>query len=303
MNRERFTSGKVKIPNGETLNVMVHGTGPDVLFMIHGMWLDYRSVETLFPYLGERFTLIAPDFRGHGQSSYVNPITNVMDFVEDLAMLIDYFEIPKVYFLGWCGGSSVALKYASLYPERVEKLIIVSPPGLEGLPLWKKDREKQTKTPIENKEDLKNHMSLQMLNKGLKEQNKEIMKQIIIKANFNKRLPEPEILDSLAEQLLLVNNIDDIAWSAYTCNLTDHKKWITEGSGSILKVQNEALLFYSEDDTLIPRAAIDQYFGYFGDRIKLRLFNDAGHAVHLIYPKEVSEEVIKFCDNKLIKSE
>src|SRR5690349_325683 len=99
MNRSLFTSGKVQLSNGETINVHVTGTGPDILFMIHGMWLDHRCLEPLFPHLSDKFTMIAPDFRGHGQSTYVNPITNANDFVEDLALLIEHFQIDKLYFL------------------------------------------------------------------------------------------------------------------------------------------------------------------------------------------------------------
>ena len=133
----KLQTGFVDLPNGERFYVHISGNGEDILFMIHGMWLDHRCLNPLFPYLEENFTIIAPDFRGHGKSSYKNPIKNVDDFVEDLSYLMDYFEIKKVYFFGWCGGSSVALKYASINPDRVEKIVVCSPPGLEGLPLFK----------------------------------------------------------------------------------------------------------------------------------------------------------------------
>lgn len=294
-NQNLFKSGKVPLKNGETLYVHVEGTGP-ALIMGHGMWLDHRCLSPLFPFLKEKFTIIVPDFRGHGQSSYVNPVKNVNDFVEDLTLLIEHFKLEKVNFFGWCGGSSVALKYASMNPGKVDKIAICSPPGLEGLPLFKPGKVKGEKIPIESKEDLVNHPSLQLLSKAIKEKDRSTLEKIIEGVNFNLRKPPQEIIDSLVDQCLLAQNVEDIAWSAYTCNLTDRKKWVTEGTGAILKVQAKALLFYGEDDTLIPRFAIDQYFDYLGDSITFKLVKDGGHAVHLLYPKEVSEDVIKFLE-------
>lgn len=294
MDTTLFKTDKVTLPNGETLYIHVSGAGREVLVMLHGMWLDHRCLSPMFPYLEEKFTIIVPDFRGHGQSSYENPVKNVNDFIEDLALVIDHFRLDKVNFFGWCGGSSVALKYASIYPEKVDKMVIVSPPGLEGLPLFKPGKEKGQKNHIESKEDLVNHPSLQRLSKALEEKDRTTLWNIIQTVNFNTKQPDPEIMESLVDQTLMVKNVWDIAWSAYTCNLTDHKKWITDGSGAILKVKSTALLFYGEDDSLIPRFAIDQYFDYLGDNITLKLVKDGGHAVHILYPKEVANDVINY---------
>ena len=89
--------------------------------------------------------------------------------MEELTLLIENFKLDKVNFFSWCGGSSVALKYVSMNPGKVDKIIIYSPPGLEGLLLFKPGKEKGEKIPIESKEDLVNHPLLQLLSKAIKE--------------------------------------------------------------------------------------------------------------------------------------
>ena len=292
-NQSLFTSGKVALKNGETLYVHIEGTGP-ALFMIHGMWLDHRCFSLLFPHLKEKFTLIAPDFRGHGQSSYVTPVKNVDDLVEDVTLLIEHLKLDKVSFFGWCGGSSVAMKYASAYPEKVDRIVISSPPWLEGLPLFKPGKEKGEKVLLESKKDLATHPPLQLLSKAILEKDRFTLRKINEGVNFNLKKPPQEVIDSLVDQSLLTQNVEDLAWAGFTCNLTDRKKGVVEGSGEILKVQAKVLLFYGEDDSLVPLAAIDEYFDYLGENVTLKVIEDGGHAVHLLYPKEVSEDVLTF---------
>jgi len=293
MIKSKLQSGRVKLPNGETLNVAVNGSGQDAIILIHGMWFDHRSMDQLVPYLSERFTIISPDFRGHGLSSYEKPIQTINDYIEDLSLLIEYYGLKKVSFLGWCGGSSIALQYASMYPDKVDKIVASSPPGLDGFPYSKKGKNGE-KIPIESKEDLINHIGLNLLNKAFQVKDRKGLAATIERSIFNTKVPEPEVIDSLVDQILLANNILDVAWVAYTSNLTDRRNSVTEGSGAILKVKAKILLFYGEDDGVIPRFAIDEYKKYLGDQVTLKLFKDGGHAVHLLYPSEVAQGTIEF---------
>ena len=52
--------------------------------------------------------------------------------VEDLVSLLDANRIEAVHIIGWCNGAQVALKFASLYPERSLSTVIAN--GAFNLP-------------------------------------------------------------------------------------------------------------------------------------------------------------------------
>jgi len=75
------------------------------------------------------YRLVAPDLRGHGKSDHLPPwgSYNLLDFVGDLAVLSEAWLGKPFVLLGHSYGSMVAALFASLYPERVSKLVLVEP--------------------------------------------------------------------------------------------------------------------------------------------------------------------------------
>ena len=80
--------------------------------------------------LSDRFHLIAPDMRGHGDSDRVGAggYYHFADYLADLDALIPEVRRAKVSLIGHSMGGSIASYYAGSYPDRVAKLAL-----LEGL--------------------------------------------------------------------------------------------------------------------------------------------------------------------------
>lgn len=108
------------------LRYAVHHWGdpgaPD-LFLLHG-WLDVAAtfapvVERLLP----QFHVIAPDWRGFGQTEWPQDGYFFMDYVGDLdAILTHYSPDRAVRLAGHSMGAQVAAHYAGLRPGRVARL-------------------------------------------------------------------------------------------------------------------------------------------------------------------------------------
>lgn len=80
--------------------------------------------------LGELLHVVAPDMRGHGDSDRVGAggYYHFMDYVADLASVVEQVGRARVSLVGHSMGGSIAAYYAGAYPERVHRLAL-----LEGL--------------------------------------------------------------------------------------------------------------------------------------------------------------------------
>ena len=111
--------------------------------------LDRRDTDVLMEGLREHFTIIRFDMKGYGKSTYNSPYDTMGDLAEDMAILLETLGIEKASFIGNSFGNLVVLKYAGLYPKRVQHLILLSPLPLVGKPLLRDDD-----TPIQSKDEI-----------------------------------------------------------------------------------------------------------------------------------------------------
>jgi pimeloyl-ACP methyl ester carboxylesterase len=111
------------------------GTGP-VLLLLHGI---AGSSETWVPamrLLQKDFTVLAPDFLGHGQSakplgdySLGNQASAMRDFLRLLG-------IERTTVVGQSFGGGVAMQFAYQFPEFCERLVLVDAGGLGREVTW-----------------------------------------------------------------------------------------------------------------------------------------------------------------------
>ena len=85
-----------------------------------------RSWDWVALALKDRYHVIVPDLRGHGDSEWVNGSGySMIDYVYDLAQLVRQKHLTPVTLLGHSLGGRICLEYSGIYPERVAKLIAV----------------------------------------------------------------------------------------------------------------------------------------------------------------------------------
>lgn len=105
------------------------GSGPALLF-IHGIgdssdtWLDVMAR------LAQDYTVIAPDLLGHGQSDKPRADYSVAGYANAMRDLLTVLEIDRVTIIGHSLGGGVALQFAYQYPDRCERLVLVSSGGV-----------------------------------------------------------------------------------------------------------------------------------------------------------------------------
>ncbi|WP_421157831.1 alpha/beta fold hydrolase [Aeromonas dhakensis] len=98
-----------------------------LLLALHG-WLDNSaSFVPLAPYL-THFHLVCVDLPGHGRSDHKNAPYVFVDWLDDLYQITQAAGWSRFVLLGHSLGALIASAYAGVFPEQVERLIL-----LEGL--------------------------------------------------------------------------------------------------------------------------------------------------------------------------
>ncbi|HZD72145.1 MAG TPA: alpha/beta fold hydrolase [Actinomycetes bacterium] len=115
--------------HGDDVHYVRAGDGP-VLVLIHGILGSRRSWEHLVSLLMRDFTVIAPDLLGHGDSAKPRGDYSLGAHAGRLRDLLDELGVERVTLVGHSLGGGVALEFAWLFPQRCERLVLVSSGGL-----------------------------------------------------------------------------------------------------------------------------------------------------------------------------
>jgi len=111
--------------NGIALDYADIGVG-DVVVLLHGLGSTKKDWDLQIPVLSQKFRVIAPDFRAHGNSEKVPKEQGVEMMTEDVFQLLKFLNISKASFVGFSMGGAVAFEMAYSHPEIVDKLVIVN---------------------------------------------------------------------------------------------------------------------------------------------------------------------------------
>jgi pimeloyl-ACP methyl ester carboxylesterase len=104
--------------------------GAPPLLLVHGNRDHCHNWDWVAQELRDNYHIIAPDFRGHGDSEWVIGSTySHSEYVYDLAQLIHQQNLAPLKIVAHSLGGGVALKYAGIYPENVEKLVVIEGTG------------------------------------------------------------------------------------------------------------------------------------------------------------------------------
>src|SRR6266849_4283508 len=111
-----------------------HGAGLPILFLHafplnRSMWAD--QVRALLS--ENRFRLVAPDWRGFGESDITAEVSTMEMFADDLAALMDSLGIDAAILCGLSMGGYAAFAFLRKYPQRVSGLILADTrPGADN---------------------------------------------------------------------------------------------------------------------------------------------------------------------------
>ena len=125
---DRFTVRRLEL-HGHPVSYRMAGEGPAVV-LVHGLALSSATWRGVMPALAERFTVVAPDLLGHGESAKPRGDYSLGAYASGIRDLLVALDIERATFVGHSLGGGVAMQLAYQFPERCERLVLVASGGL-----------------------------------------------------------------------------------------------------------------------------------------------------------------------------
>jgi pimeloyl-ACP methyl ester carboxylesterase len=115
--------------HGRRVIYRVAGSGPPVV-LIHGMLNSSSHWQAVARQLAEHYTVIAPDLIGHGDSAAPRGDYSLGAHAASIRDLLAAIGVERATIVGHSLGGGVAMQFFYQFPQRVERLALVSSGGL-----------------------------------------------------------------------------------------------------------------------------------------------------------------------------
>jgi pimeloyl-ACP methyl ester carboxylesterase len=107
----------------------IAGSGP-ALLLIHGVGDNSETWSAVHAKLAQRFTVIAPDLLGHGESDKPRADYSLAAFANGMRDLLAVLGIDRVTVVGHSLGGGIAMQFAYQYPHLVERIVLAGSGGV-----------------------------------------------------------------------------------------------------------------------------------------------------------------------------
>jgi pimeloyl-ACP methyl ester carboxylesterase len=120
---------KTAVLHGHEVSYRVAGEGP-ALLLVHGIAGRADNWDPVIPALARTHTVIAPDLPGHGLSGKPSGDYSIGALASAMRDLLVYLGHDGATVVGHSLGGGVAMQFAYMFPERCDRLVLVSSGGL-----------------------------------------------------------------------------------------------------------------------------------------------------------------------------
>ena len=108
------------------------GSDEPVVILLHGGGPDHQMFLPLARRLEDLCTVVLPDIRGYGRSVCADPARHTWaQYADDVIALLDHLGIQRAIVGGAGLGTTITLRVAIAYPERVQAAILISVEDIE----------------------------------------------------------------------------------------------------------------------------------------------------------------------------
>lgn len=127
--------------NNTKIFYIKEGNGPETIVFSHGLLWSHKMFLDQVDFLKNKYTIIAYDHRGQGQSEVTGGPYDMDLLAQDALDLIDKLASKPVHFVGLSMGGFVGMRLAARHPDKVKSLILLETSAnsepMENLPKYK----------------------------------------------------------------------------------------------------------------------------------------------------------------------
>ncbi len=275
-----FATKKVQVRNIQVACID-EGRSDQVLLLIHGLGSYAKGWGRNIPELAKHYRVIAVDLPGYGKSDKGFYPYTLPFYAQVLTELLSELKVEKAVFVGHSMGGQIAMVTSLLYPERVDKLVLVSPAGFEKFTDGEGAWMKRAMSP-----EFVHDTAIRNIDTNLK-------------ANFYQLPPEAEFMITERIQMRGAKDFDAYCYavSKNVAAMIDYPMW-----DKLARINHETLIFFGDKDNLIPNSALHgsstESIAQIGagqiPKNKLIMVPDCGHFVQFEKPDVVNPAIVEF---------
>ena len=274
----------LNLENGLSMAYVDEGEG-EVLVMIHGLGSYLPAWKKNIATLKADFRCIAVDLIGYGKSSKPEETFTLTEQSAMIAELLEKLEIPRYHLMGHSMGGQISIHHAKQYADRVDKLILIAPAGIE------------TFTDMQRN-----------IFRGMQPQFIMMSDAAAIEANLKANFYQyPEEASFMIHDRILMK--DDPQFSHYAAAVTAgiHAMVDQVVYDKLEELNTPTLVLFGKEDNLIPNKTFnpDLTTADILQRAKEKIPNslgalipEAGHMLMFEKPGEVNRHIHDFLKNK-----
>jgi len=249
---------------------------------IHGLASYMPAWGKNIPILKNHFRCIPIDLPGYGKSSKKNYSVSMDFYADTIIDFLDKLKLEQVTLAGHSMGGHISIFTALKYPDRIGKLILVSPAGFETF----KDSESQI---------LKDFMTVDLLLNNSVEQ----LKQNVL-INFYKM---PEDAKFMIEDRIAIKDAKDFKLYSLAVVKSLHAMLDPPVFDNLKLIKQPTLVLFGENDSLIPNQELHKNLttklvaeSGVGEinNCKLVMIPKCGHFLQFEKPNEFNRAVEEF---------
>ncbi|MGB3757992.1 MAG: alpha/beta hydrolase [Rivularia sp. (in: cyanobacteria)] len=121
-----FTRRTLSLPDIQ-LSYLEWNQGKEPLLLLHGLADNALVWSSLGEYLAADYHIIAPDMRGHGESSKPDSDYTFTSTIRDLEALMDNLGWKSTHVIGHSWSGKLACIWATKNPQRLKSMVLVDP--------------------------------------------------------------------------------------------------------------------------------------------------------------------------------
>lgn len=261
------------------------GSGPETLLLIHGLAANAGFWRYNIPELAKHYRVIAVDLPGYGRSQKSKTYPYDMSFFAGtLVKLLDELGIRSVVPVGHSMGGQIALTMALKYPDRVSRLVLLSPAGVEafdqGEGQW-----------------LGNALTIKGINEGSEESIRRNLAANFY--NWNDRL------EWMVEERARQAKAEEMSWFSHAVTKSVHGMLDEPTTALLPQVKQPTVIIFGKYDGLIPNPYLHpgrtrpvfEKGAAAMPNARLVEIDEAGHILQIEKPAEVNAAILGFLKN------
>lgn len=255
---------------GVELHYRDEGQGP-VLLMLHGFAGSLHNWNAWVEELKGQYRIVRLDLPGFGLSSPVRRKTQIEWFVEILKGFVDALGLSNFTLIGNSLGGWAAWEFTGLYPQFVDRLVLLAAAG------FFQDSGKPSGIELMGKDQFR-----KLLRSGAP----KLLIRALAKTSFGDKDKLPE--DLVQRTYLMVNRSGMLASMIYVAS-SDARSNLDR----LAKIQQRALILWGTNDKVVPVAHADFFYSDLVNS-ELILYPSIGHVPMIEIPERSLQDLLTF---------